>query len=229
MKNSVLVIAAHPDDEIIGCGGTIAKHREKNDIVNVLIVAEGETSRKSERKLSESKEKLKKLKEDANKANKILGTSELRILNYPDNRLDSIDRLDLIKVIENHIKELNPNIIYTHYPWDLNIDHRRIHESVITACRPIPNQKITQIYCFEIASSTEWQSPCVYPNFSPNYYVDITLQKEQKLAALREYRSEMREWPHSRSVKSIENLFRLRGSQVGLEAAEAFMLIRQIA
>ena len=228
MTNSVLVIAAHPDDEIIGCGGTIVKHRENNDIVNVLIVSEGETSRNSQRNLSNSKEKLQKLKEDANKANKILGTSELKILDYPDNRLDSIDRLDLIKIIEKNIKEFCPNIIYTHYPWDLNIDHRRIHESVVTACRPIPNQKIKQIYCFEISSSTEWQSPVVYPNFSPNYYVDISSQKEKKLAALKEYKSEMREWPHSRSIESIENLIKLRGSQVGLEAAEAFMLIRQI-
>ena len=110
----------------------------------------------------------------------------------------------------------------------MNIDHRRIHECVITACRPIPNQRVTKILSFEIVSSTEWQSPFSHPTFSPNYYVDVTSQKNKKLSALKEYDSEMRDWPHARSLKAIESLLNLRGSQVGHEAAEAFMLIRQI-
>ena len=226
--NSILVVAAHPDDEVIGCGGTIAKHIDNGDTVSVLIVAEGETSRQSEADLIKTEEKLSLLHESSIKANKILGTSKLDLLKLPDNRLDSLDRLDLIKIIEKKIELISPNIIYTHHPWDLNIDHRRLHEAVLTASRPYPEQTVKKIFCFEVVSSTEWQSPNLFPSFSPNYYINIKSQIDRKIKSLERYKSEMRDWPHSRSIKNIKNLSQLRGSQVGLEAAEAFILIRQI-
>tara|TARA_Y100000991_G_C21964343_1_gene346071 strand:+ start:872 stop:1570 length:699 start_codon:yes stop_codon:yes gene_type:complete len=227
-KNEVLVVAAHPDDEVIGCGGTIAKHVDNGDLVNVVIASEGETSRELKRDREKFKNKLSELHKSSFSANNILGTSNLEILNLPDNRLDSMDRLDLIKIIEASVQKFKPNIIYTHHPWDLNIDHRLLHEAVLTACRPTPEQKVKTIFCFEIVSSTEWQSANLYKPFSPNYYIDISNQFSRKMDALNQYNSEMRPWPHARSLKALEHLSRLRGSQVGLNAAEAFMLVRQI-
>lgn len=228
MQESVLVIAAHPDDEVIGCGGTIAKHLQNGDIVNILIVVEGQTSRQNNRNRDSLSKELKELQIAGKEANKLLGAKNLNFLDFPDNRLDSIDRLDLIKAIEINIKRYNPSTIYTHHAWDLNIDHRRLHEAVITASRPIPGQIVKKILCFEIPSSTEWQSPGIYPSFTPNYFVDITDQINLKIKALEEYESEMREWPHARSIRAMENLIYLRGSQVGVEAAEAFYLVRQL-
>lgn len=228
MQESVLVIAAHPDDEVLGCGGTIAKHLQNGDIVNILIVAEGQTSRQNNRNRGSLSKELKELQIAAKEANKLLGTKNLNFLDFPDNRLDSIDRLDLIKAIEIKIKKYKPTTIYTHYAWDLNIDHRRLHEAVITASRPIPGQIVKKILCFEIPSSTEWQSPGIYPSFTPNYFVDITDQINLKIKALEKYDNEMREWPHARSIRALKNLIYLRGSQVGVEAAESFYLVRQL-
>jgi len=228
MQESVLVIAAHPDDEVLGCGGTIAKHLQNGDIVNILIVVEGQTSRQKNRNRDSLSKELKELQIAAKEANKLLGTKNLNFLDFPDNRLDSIDRLDLIKAIEINIKKYKPTTIYTHYAWDLNIDHRRLHEAVITASRPIPGQIVKKILCFEIPSSTEWQSPGIYPSFTPNYFVDITDQINLKIKALEKYDNEMREWPHARSIRALKNLIYLRGSQVGVEAAESFYVVRQL-
>ncbi len=228
MQKSILVIAAHPDDEVIGCGGTIAKHIQKGDIVNVLIVAEGETSRQKQRDRDSLSKEIAGLQLFAKDAHRILGTTNLEFLDFPDNRLDSIDRLDLIKVIESYISKYKPSTIYTHHAWDLNIDHRRLHEAVITASRPIPGQIVKKILCFEVASSTEWQSPGIYPAFTPNYFVDITSQINLKIKALEKFESEMRVWPHARSIRALNNLIYLRGSQVGVEAAESFYLVRQL-
>jgi len=228
MQESVLVIAAHPDDEVLGCGGTIAKHLQHGDIVNILIVVEGQTSRQNNRNRDSLSKELKELQIAAKEANILLGTQNLNFLDFPDNRLDSIDRLDLIKAIEINIKKYNPTTIYTHFAWDLNIDHRRLHEAVITASRPIPGQIVKKILCFEIPSSTEWQSTGIYPSFTPNYFVDITDQLNLKIKALEKYDNEMREWPHARSIRALKNLIYLRGSQVGVEAAESFYLVRQL-
>ena len=228
MQESVLVIAAHPDDEVLGCGGTIAKHLQNGDIVNILIVVEGQTSRQNNRNRDSLSKELKELQIAAKEANILLGTQNLNFLDFPDNRLDSIDRLDLIKAIEINIKKYNPTTIYTHFAWDLNIDHRRLHEAVITASRPIPGQIVKKILCFEIPSSTEWQSTGIYPSFTPNYFVDITDQLNLKIKALEKYDNEMREWPHARSIRALKNLIYLRGSQVGVEAAESFYLVRQL-
>ena len=228
MEKSVLVVAAHPDDEILGCGGIIAKHSEKNDDVHVLIAAEGHSARSRHERNSEDLDIINHLKVCAKKANRLLGAKSIDFLDLADNRLDSLDRLDLIQKLESVVIRHNPDIVYVHHLGDLNIDHRRLHEAVLTACRPIPGQSVRQILSYEIMSSTEWQTPNCGLYFIPNWYEDISDQWLKKKEALKVYASEMREWPHSRSIKSLEILAKHRGSQVGLQKAEAFMLIRQI-
>ena len=224
--DSILVIAAHPDDEILGCGGTIARHSEIGDLIKVVIVSTGITSRSNSISSDIHKEELEALRLSAEKANQIIGVQRLDFLNYPDNRLDSIDRLDLIKDLEKKINEFQPNIVYTHHSGDLNIDHRIVCDAVITACRPYPNQIVKTILSFEVASSTEWQPPSKSDAFEPNWFVDISNQLSKKLEALKEYDSEMRDWPHARSIKAIDYQAKLRGSQLGVNAVEAFKLLR---
>lgn len=228
MGNRVAVIAAHPDDEILGCGGTIARHIQNGDQVFVMIMAEGLTSRDRHRDRTEKSEELSELAEAAQTANRILGTTSLTMEKLPDNRMDSLDRLDVIKIIEEFLQAHRPTIVYTHHAGDVNIDHRCIHEAVITACRPIPGSEVTTLLFFEIASSTEWHVPGSAPAFCPNWFVDVSAQLEKKLDALRAYQSEMRPWPHARSVEALDHLARWRGATIGVDAAEAFVLGRYI-
>lgn len=227
-KNRVLVVAAHPDDEVLGCGGTIARHADAGDQVNVLIVAEGATSRLKNRDRKRVSNELSGLAQAAQTAASILGAAGVELLDLPDNRLDSLDRLELIKTIEQHIGRYKPQVVYLHHAGDVNVDHRRLHEAVVTACRPTPGQPVRRLLSFEVASSTEWQPPGSAPTFQPNWFVDISAHWGRKRKALEAYSSEMRSWPHARSIDALEHLARWRGAQVGVEAAEAFYLLRQM-
>jgi len=229
MSNLILVVAAHPDDEVLGCGGTIARHADAGDQVQVLIVAEGATSRQQHRDRSQATDELSALAQAAQQAGAILGAQGVELLGLPDNRLDSLDRLDLIKQIEERIARHQPQVVYVHHSGDVNIDHRRLHEAVVTACRPTPGQPVRRLLSFEVASSTEWQPPGSAPAFQPNWFVDISAQWLRKREALEAYASEMRPWPHARSIEALEHLARWRGAQVGVEAAEAFCLLRQLS
>ncbi len=225
---NVLVIAAHPDDEVLGCGATMAKHVNNGDRVYVAILAEGITSRENMRDRTKNEEELFLLAQEANKANKVIGVTELKLFDFPDNRMDSVDLLDIIKVVEELIENYHPDIIYTHHIGDVNIDHQRIHQAVITACRPIPTKhKVKELLFFEVLSSTEWQPAEANP-FIPNWFVDVTETIDIKRKSLKEYNHEMRVWPHSRSIKATSNLAGFRGSTIGVEAAEAFILGRKI-
>jgi LmbE family N-acetylglucosaminyl deacetylase len=228
VPDSILVVAAHPDDEVLGCGGTIARHAVAGDIVQVLIVAEGSTSRQQQRDRDQAAEELSSLAQAARTAGAILGAAGVELLDLPDNRLDSLDRLDLIKQIEARIARHQPQVVYVHHAGDVNIDHRRLHEAVITACRPTPGQPVRRLLSFEVASSTEWQPPGSAPAFQPNWFVDITVHWPRKRQALEAYAAEMRPWPHARSMAALEHLARWRGAQVGVEAAEAFCLLRHV-
>ena len=226
--DSVLVVAAHPDDEVLGCGGTIARHAEAGDQVQVLVVAEGATSRQDQRNRLQAGDELSALAQAAQTAGSILGAAGVELLDLPDNRLDSIDRLDLIKHIEQHIDRHQPQVVYVHHAGDVNVDHRRLHEAVVTACRPTPGHPVRRLLSFEVASSSEWQPPGSAPAFQPNWFVDISGQWRRKREALLAYSSEMRPWPHARSLEALEHLARWRGAQVGVAAAEAFCLLRQL-
>lgn len=229
MEQIVLVIAAHPDDEILGCGGTMAKHVKNGDQVHSVILAEGITSRDFSRNREAHIAELSSLGKAAKRANEIVGVRSLRLLDFPDNRMDSMDRLDIVKAIEELVNLYKPDIIYTHHIGDVNIDHRRIHEAVITACRPIPgNHLVRQLLFFETASSTEWMTAASAPPFAPNWYVNISETLELKIQSLEAYNSEMRDWPHARSTTALEHLARWRGSNIGVDAAEAFILGRKI-
>jgi len=218
----ILVVAAHPDDEVLGCGGSIAHHVDAGDEVRVIILAEGLTSRGVC-----TQDDLLGLAASAQAASKILGVSELYLHKFPDNRMDSVDRLDITRVVENHIKEFEPNIVYTHYEGDLNYDHRIVSESVNIACRPQTDSSVHTLLYFEIPSSTDWQPVGSRTAFTPNWFIDINGHIDKKIKALKEYESEMRPTPHSRSLESITHLAKWRGAMVSLYAAEAFVLGRR--
>ena len=223
----VLVIAAHPDDEVLGCGATIAKHISCGDEVHVMIMAEGLTSR-GDQSVTSNKEELSVLVRAAHKANEILGVASLSMYGLPDNRLDSMDRLDVIKLIEQKINKYKPECVYAHHAGDVNIDHRVIHDAVNTACRPVPGHSVRSLLYFEIASSTEWQIAGAAPAFLPTWFVDVSEFLGVKVEALHAYEMEMRDWPHPRSYQAVEYLAKWRGSTVGVEAAECFVLGRMI-
>ncbi len=224
-NNRILVIAAHPDDEVLGCGATIAKHAAAGDDVFVAILAEGIRSRAKNGSKVEAR--IAELNKCAEKANRILGVKKLVLKGFPDNEMDTVSQLEINREIEGLLKEFEPEIIYTHHASDVNVDHRRIFESVVVAARPQPGVGIERIMSFEVASSTEWQLASLRP-FEPNWFVDVSLTWEKKLKALECYESEMRPWPHARSLAAIKAQLHWRGANVGLEAAEAFMMLRNI-
>ncbi|HJU50434.1 MAG TPA: PIG-L deacetylase family protein [Pseudogulbenkiania sp.] len=221
-KKSVLVVAAHPDDEVLGCGGTIAAHVARGDEVHVAILAQGLNSRGPA-----SAEAFAHLHAAATRARTILGASTLALFDYPDNRLDTVALLDLVKEVERLIEQHQPSRVYTHIASDLNIDHRRTHEAVITACRPVPGHPVDSVLCFEVPSSTEWVPAASGMPFVPNWFHDITATLDKKLAALEAYATEMRLFPHPRSLEAVRHLAAWRGASVGFGAAEAFVLARQ--
>jgi LmbE family N-acetylglucosaminyl deacetylase len=225
---NTLVIAAHPDDEVLGCGGTIARLAGEGHTVHVVILAEGLTSRGAQRDRATHQSELSALASVARHAGKILGAASVELLDFPDNRMDSIDRLDIVKVVENLIARHRPHSVFTHHIGDVNIDHRRIHEAVITACRPQPGHCVRRLLFFEVASSTEWQPPGSAAPFLPSVFIDISATLQAKLAALAAYEREIRPWPHPRSLQAVEHLARWRGATVGVAAAEAFVMGREI-
>jgi len=222
MSKKILVIAAHADDEVLGCGGTIARHVAEGDLVHVIYMADGVSSRKNE----QSAELIRRNKARDASLN-ILGVSKWHALDFPDNRMDTVPLLDVVQALELIMREIQPERIYTHHHGDLNIDHRITHQAVMTACRPQPGISVREIFTFEVNSSTEWSSRGT-DDFVPNAFVDISDYLIKKLEALTAYQAEMRPPPHSRSIEHTKILAAHRGYCVGLEAAEAFELSRII-
>ena len=226
MKINIFAIVAHPDDEVLGCGGTLARHVKNGDFVSVLFLADGEGSRlpipKEEHAKTSAREAM------ARKAGGIIGIKDTFFLCLPDNKMDTVPFLDIVQQIEPYVQRVRPKIIYTHHAGDLNIDHRLTHQAVITAYRPQPGSTVSTILCFETPSSTEWQPPDSNIPFCPNWFVDISDTLDIKTAALEEYALEIRQWPHARSIQAVQALAKWRGSSIGVNAAEAFMLARYI-
>lgn len=224
MKKSVLVVAAHPDDEVLGCGGTIAKFSSQGVTVNLLFISDGVSSRlEANAKFSEQ---LVERKNSAERAGKILGVSSMTFLDYPDNRLDSIPLLEIVKRIELSVKKFCPETVMTHHPSDLNIDHQLVSKAVVTACRPAPGCSVKALLFFETPSSTEWQVPTEQNVFKPIWFEDISKYLVLKLRALECYSEELRQPPHPRSLQAVERMAHFRGANVGIDAAEAYMLGR---
>lgn len=228
MKNKkVLVIAAHPDDEVLGCGATLSKLSKKNCNIRVIFLSDGETSRvNSKKKANKIGKEIKQRQTQAKQAAKILGIKSIKFFKFPDNKLDKIEQIKINKIIEKEIELFKPNIIFTHSNHDLNVDHIAVHNSTITACRPYKFKFIESIYAFEIASSTESNFKINKNKFSPNVFVDIRKEIKVKIKALSFYKKEIMQWPHPRSLKAVKILSNYRGFQSGFENAEAFHLVR---
>ena len=226
MKKNILVLAAHPDDEVLGCGGTIAKHSSDGDFVHVAFMSDGVSSRDGEQEALNNE--LESRRASANAALKILGVNSISFGDFPDNKMDLIATINVAKMIEQLIAEYEPQIIFTHHFGDVNVDHKKVHEATVVACRSQPNHPVKSILCYEVPSSTEWQLSDKYKEFNPNYFVDISSFMDKKILSLNEYEFEMRAWPHPRSIKAIRHLAHWRGSTSGLDSAEAFMVGRII-
>lgn len=222
---SILVVVAHPDDEVLGCGGTIAKISSQEE-VTVLILGEGVASRDLPEKNKELG--LTNLKKEAEVSNRVLGVKKVFFENFPDNKFDTVALLDIIKVIERYVKDLKPKEIYTHHGGDLNIDHQITNRAVLTATRPLSGCSVKKIFAFEVLSSTEWSKQIPGKAFIPNIYVDISDSIDKKLESMKTYGSELREPPHPRSLEGIKILAQRRGLEAGLSYAESFCLIREI-
>jgi len=225
MKKRILVVSAHPDDEILGCGGTVAKSVKRGCEAYTLILGEGPFSRYKKADIKKKEKEAKELRKDIRAANKIIGAKDIFLHGFPDNRFDTIALLDIVKAIEDVKADIKPDVIYTHYHSDLNIDHRITYNAVLTACRPVKDESVKEIYSFEIPSSTEWNYPYT---FSPNVFVDVSRTIDKKLEALKSYRQEVRRFPHPRSMEAIEVIAKRWGTVVGLDYAEAFEVIRDI-
>jgi LmbE family N-acetylglucosaminyl deacetylase len=224
MSNSVLVVAAHPDDEALGCGGTIARHVAAGDRVEVIFFTDGVGSRQQAgQPANEVEEEIRN--QAALGAAEILGIAPPTCFRFPDNRLDAIDLLDLAKAVESVGQRCRPSIVYTHWAGDLNVDHRLVYQAVMTAFRPTIDCPVLEIRLFEVPSSTEWGDRAVTPAFRPSLYVGIDKFLDTKHRALDAYDREMRPFPHPRSHQAIEALARWRGAESGMAAAEGFVTI----
>ena len=227
MKNikKLLIVAAHPDDEVLGCGATVARLVQEGHIAYVLILGEGVTSRDETRNRTAKLAEIDDLKVESLEANRLIGIKEIYFHDFADNRFDTVSLLDIVKVIESYKKKIQPDIIFTHFRNDLNIDHQIVYRAVITAARPLPDETVKAIYSFESFSSTEWNFPL---SFSPTIFINVENTLELKLQAFRAYDSERRNYPHPRSVEAIRRYAEKWGTTVGCKAAEAFELVRLI-
>ncbi len=225
-NKKILVFAAHPDDEILGCGGTLLSFKKKGFKIKVIFLSDGETSRIN---YQSKKNLIKKRYEQAKNVSKKCKFLKPIFKNYPDNKLDTVPFLSIVQSIEEEIKKFKPSIIFTHFENDLNVDHRLVFKAVLTATRPKSKTFVGKIYCFEIPSSTDFNfSRNKNKLFNPNYFVNIENFIKKKIDCLKIYKSEMRSWPHPRSLKGVKNLTQYRGSLVGLKFAEAFINLREI-
>lgn len=222
----VLIIAAHPDDEIIGVGGTLKKHVNSGDHVRVIILGDGKTSRQAIYSEIHGEQKASSL-EETKKALTVLGITDFHRMFMPDNRFDSLVLLDIVKTVSEQIQSYRPDIVYTHHSGDLNVDHQLTAEAVIIATRPIECPFLKKLLMFETLSSTEMSGPRATHAFLPNVFVDVSKELNAKIEAMSCYSSELREFPHPRSLHAIKANAELWGAKNNLLAAEPFFLFRE--
>lgn len=226
-RDKVLVIAAHPDDEVLGCGATMARLVREGHEVHIAILAEGITSRAQTREQADTRQ-LSELREHARHAASILGVKDVSFHGLPDNRLDTVPLLDVAKIVEQLISEFHPARIYTHHAGDLNVDHAVVSRAVMIATRPMQGCPVKELLQFEVASSTEWAFQQFEPAFRPNVFVNVRETVDLKLKAMACYESEVRAFPHPRSPEALTAIAKRWGSVAGVESAEAFQLVRVV-
>jgi LmbE family N-acetylglucosaminyl deacetylase len=218
---NVVVVAAHPDDEVLGAGGTLAAHAQRGDKVFPLIVADGVQVRYDEQQRTE-------LKDACRKCCATLGVEEPEFLGFPDQQLDKFSQIEINQALEERVLRRKPEVVYAHHYGDMNRDHQILHDCTAVVCRPKPGAFVKRVLSFAIPSSTDWVPQITGRSFVPNWFVDISATLERKLEALEHYKSETPSFPHPRSLQAIETQARYWGSSVGVEAAEPFMLLRNI-
>ncbi len=223
----VLVIAAHPDDEILGCGATAARLVKEGSEVHFAILGEGITSRHADRADADANQ-LAILHQQSRTAAAKIGVESVFLHHFPDNRLDTVPLLEVVKIVEDLIDRVRPEVVYTHHNGDLNVDHGVVFRAVLTATRPTKGNPVREIYAFEVASSTEWAFQSIGPAFRPNVFVDVANTIDAKVAAMECYESEARKFPHPRSPEALRAIAARWGSVAGCRAAEAFELIRSV-
>lgn len=219
----VLVIAPHPDDEVLGCGGTIRKYSDKGSEVFLCIVTKPYTPDWSE-------EYIKEKQKEIESSNEILKIKKTFFLDFPTVKLNTIPQKELNDSISKIIEEVKPEVIFMPFFGDINKDHQLVSESSMVAARPKPDSQIKKVFLYEVLSETEWTKPAqkIEEVFIPNSYEDISEFLEYKLKAMEFYKSELKEYPHPRSLEGIKILAQKRGMEVGLKYAEAFMTLREI-
>ncbi|MFA6568256.1 MAG: PIG-L family deacetylase [Victivallales bacterium] len=226
MGNRILVIASHPDDEVLGCGGTVRRLANEGHNVRIAILGEGITSRCTQREQADQAE-LRQLQLRSQNACKLLGAENISFHSLPDNRFDTVPLLEVAKIIEGLIEDFHPSIVYTQHGGDLNIDHVITFRATLTAARPTENCPVKELYAYEVASSSEWSFSQFSPAFIPNFFVDINQTLDIKIKAMNIYEGEVRAFPHPRSAEALHATAQRWGSVIGVKAAEAFQLVRK--
>ncbi|WP_114575496.1 PIG-L deacetylase family protein [Saliphagus sp. LR7] len=221
---TVLCVGAHPDDEVLGVGGTLARHAADGETVSVLLLGDGEMAR-HETETEAARERREERRREARAAGEVLGVESVRILDYWGNQLDDVALIDVVRDVERAIADVEPTTIYTHYSGDLNVDHQLVARAVRTAARPVADTTVDRILSFETPSSTELAIPTENNPFQPSTFVDITETMEAKMEAIDVYGSEMRDRPHPRSPDSLRANARLWGDRSGFRAAEPFEVV----
>lgn len=221
---SVLCIAAHPDDEVLGVGGTLARHAADGEDVHICILSDGVTSRYDDTSAADAE--IERRRQRAEQAAGILGAT-VSLHNFPDNSFDTVPLLDIVQTVEAEIEDHAPEIVYTHHYGDLNVDHELACRATVTAARPLEDSSVERVLAFETLSATEWSAPSPDNSFQPQHFVTVDEQIADKLDALAVYSDELREPPHPRSVKTTRQNAEVWGAKVGSHAAEAFELIRE--
>jgi LmbE family N-acetylglucosaminyl deacetylase len=214
-------MAAHPDDEVLGVGGTIARHISAGDAVTVAFAADEGTARYED-------DTIRGVRKSAMEAAATLGVADVRFAGFADQTLDVLPILEITQWVEGLMREVQPEVVYTHHRGDINRDHRVVHEATLTAARPYAVPSVRRILCCETPSATEWGGPFPENAFLPNVFIDVSDFLEQKLKAMSAYSTELHPFPHPRSLEALRVKARAWGTVIGAEAAEAFMLARAI-
>ncbi|MDQ1484453.1 MAG: hypothetical protein QOJ62_146 [Actinomycetota bacterium] len=218
---NVVVVAAHPDDEVLGAGATLARHVREGDDVHAVVLSDGARSRYEGHMIDE-------LRASGVAAARHIGFASVRFDEFPDQRLDQVAIVDLTQHVESVFNDLEPHVVYTHFRGDVNADHALVAQAVWTACRPYRMPTLQLIAAFETPSSTEWASTVDGAAFRPTLFVDVTTTIDSKLSAMACYASETREYPHPRSLRALRERASYWGSVVGVLAAEPFLILRDV-